>query len=298
MVSFDGKTVIVTGGGRGIGRETCELLGELGANVVVNDVGGDKTGEGGDERVADEAVAAIEAAGANAVADYHDVGTVDGADGVVETALDAFGDLDAVYNNAGILRENSLVAMDEREFDEVLRVHLKGTFLVSQRAGRYWRNQSKDGVDRPRAVVNASSDVAAGALAAQGSSYGLANYAAAKAGILGLTRNAAEELGRYGVRVNAIWPGAATRLTETLPMELPDPEPVAHTVAYLASEDAEITGQTVRIMGDRIDLVDPAPRIGCTAFSGGDAWTVGELDARFPDTLGAAAEFPVDDPGN
>lgn len=193
MVSFDGRTVIVTGGGRGIGRAACELFGDLGANVVVNGIGGDKQGAGSEKRVADEVVAAVEDAGGTATADYNDVGTMDGADSLVESAIDEFGRLDAVYNNAGILRENSLVSMTEAEWDEVIRVHLKGMFAVSQRAGQHWREQHKAGVERPRAIVNASSDVAAGVFSEQGSSYGLGNYAAAKAGILGLTRNAAEE---------------------------------------------------------------------------------------------------------
>lgn len=290
MVDFEGRTVIVTGGGRGIGREACELFGDLSANVVVNDIGGDKEGEGGTDRVADRVVAAIEDAGGTATADYNDIGTMAGAEGVLERALDEFGRLDAVYNNAGILRENSLVSMSETEWDEVIRVHLKGMFAVSQRAGQHWREQYKAGVDRPRAIVNASSDVAAGVFSEQGSSYGLGNYAAAKAGILGLTRNAAEEYAEYGVRVNAIWPAAATRLTETLPMDLPDPEPVAHLVAYLASEDCDVSGQTIRIAGDRIDLVDPAPQPQYTAYAGGEQWSVDELDERFAETVGTHVE--------
>ncbi len=211
MVSFQEKTVVVTGGGRGIGRKTCELFGDLGANVVVNDIGANKKGQGGNEQIADDVVAAIEDAGGTAIPDFNDVGTIEGADHLIQNALDEFGRLDAVYNNAGILRENSLVAMSESEWDEVIRVHLKGMFAVSQRAGQHWRQQHKKGIDRPRAIVNASSDTAAGGISEQGSSYGLGNYASAKAGVLGLTRNAAEEFSKYGVRVNAIWPGAATR---------------------------------------------------------------------------------------
>lgn len=293
MVTHDGSAVVVTGGGRGIGRETCELLGELGAEVVVNDVGGDKTGDGAQERVADTVVEAIESAGGTAVANYGDVGTVEGAASAVETAIEEFGRLDAVYNNAGILRENSLVSMSEAEWDEVLRVHLKGMWAVLREAGRHWREEHKSGVDREWAVVNASSDVAAGPFSRQGSAYGLGNYAAAKAGILGLTRCAAEEFAGYGVRVNAIWPAAATRLTETLPMELPNPEPVAHLVAYLLSDDCDVTGQTLRIGGDRIDLMSAAPVQESTAFASDD-WTMAELEARFSETLGEKATFPVE----
>jgi NAD(P)-dependent dehydrogenase (short-subunit alcohol dehydrogenase family) len=293
MVTFDERAVVVTGGGRGIGRETCELLGELGASVVVNDIGSDKTGEGTQEGVADTVVEAIESAGGTAVADYGDVGTVAGAASAVETAIEEFGRLDAVYNNAGVLRENSLVSMTEDEWDGVMRVHLKGTWAVLREAGRHWRDQHKSGVERDRAVVNASSDVSAGVFSRQGSAFGLGNYAAAKAGMLGLTRCAAEEFAGYGVRVNAIWPAAATRLTESLPMELPNPEPVGHLVAYLLSNECDLTGQTVRIGGDRIDLMSPAPVEECTAFASGD-WTVSELESRFPETLGEGAAFPVE----
>ena len=295
MVALDSKSVVVTGGGRGIGKEACELLGELGVNVVVNDVGGDKTGEGAAERPADAVVATIQEAGGTAVADHSDVGTVDGAASAVNTAIEEFGRLDGIYNNAGILRENSLVGMSESEWDEVIRVHLKGMWAVMRHGARHWREQYKEGVERDWAVVNASSDVSAGAFSRQGSAFGLGNYAAAKAGILGLTRCAAEELGNYGVRVNAIWPAAATRLTETLPMDVPDPEPVAHLVAYLLDDGCDVTGQTIRIGGDRVDLVSPAPQVEATAFSGGQTWTVDELDDRFDATLGTAVENPFTD---
>lgn len=290
MVTYDDRSVLVTGAGRGIGRAAAEEFARLGGNVVVNDVGGDKTGEGDSERPADEVVAAIEDDGGSAVADYSDVGTMDGAETAVETAYDAFGDLDVVYNNAGILRESALVSMTEDEFDEVARVHLKGMFAVTRHAGARWREEQKDGVERQRAIVNASSDIAAGAFLEPNSAHGLGNYAMAKAGILGLTRNAAEELSRYDVRVNAVWPVADTRLTETLPLELPDPGPVASVVAYLASTDCDLNGQTLRIGGDRLDLVDPAPLPRATAYSSGDAWTTEEVAERFDESLGQHVE--------
>jgi NAD(P)-dependent dehydrogenase (short-subunit alcohol dehydrogenase family) len=304
MVSFDGRTVLVTGGGRGIGRAACEQFGRLGANVVVNDIGGSKTGEGDDERPAETVAGAVENAGGSAVPEFSDVGTMDGAEAAVETAYEAFGGLDVVYNNAGILRESTLVNMSEEEFDEVIRVHLKGMFAVTRHAAECWRDDYKDHepdgpddadtTDRwgDRAVVNASSDVSAGAFSGQASAYGLGNYAMAKAGILGLTRTAAEELAAYDVRVNAIWPAADTRLTETLPVDLPGPDPVAALVAYLASEECRASGQTFRVGGDRLDLISPAPRTEATAYAGGDSWTLEELADRFGESVGQRVDDP------
>jgi len=286
MVEFNDRTVLVTGAGRGIGQATAEAFGKRGANVVVNDVGVTKDGSDDATRPADRTVQLVGEAGGDAVPEYSDIGTMDGAVSAVKTAYEEFGRLDVVYNNAGILRESSLVSMTEDEFDEVIRVHLKGMFAVLQAAAQRWQDEHKSGVKRERAVVNASSDMAAGAFLEPNSAHGLGNYAMAKAGILGLTRTAAEELTNYDVRVNAVWPMAETRMTETLPLDLPAPEPVAETVAFLASEECNLTGQTVRVGGDRVDLVDPAPLPRATAYASDGAWDAEQLAERFEATLG------------
>jgi NAD(P)-dependent dehydrogenase (short-subunit alcohol dehydrogenase family) len=286
MVDLSDRTVVVTGAGRGIGEATALAFGERGANVVVNDVGVSKEGDPESDRPADQTVAAVEAAGGTAAPDYSDVGTVDGAGGVVDRAYESFGRLDVVYNNAGILRESSLVSMTEEDFDEVIRVHLKGMFLVLRAAAKRWREEYNAGTERDRAIVNASSEMAAGAFMPGNSAYGLGNYAMAKAGILGLTRTAAEELADYDVRVNTIWPMASTRMTEKLPVDLPAPDPVAETVVFLARTNCEFTGQTLRVGGDRIDLVDPAPLPRATAYAPTDAWDAEGLADRFDETLG------------
>lgn len=162
----------------------------------------------------------------------------------------------------------------------MVRVHLKETFSVLRHAASYWRTESKDGVERERAVVNASSDIASGG-------FGLANYATAKARVLGLTRTADEELSKYDVRVNAVWPVADTRLTEEWPEDLPGPEPCGSMVVYLASETCDVTGQTLRIGGDRIDIVTPAPEYEYTLVGGGN-WNPEGIAERFGDTLGTA----------
>jgi NAD(P)-dependent dehydrogenase (short-subunit alcohol dehydrogenase family) len=245
----DDRVCIVTGAGRGIGREYALLLAHHGAKVVVNDVGGARDGSGHDAGPAQEVVDEITSAGGTAVANTDDIGTWDGGRAIVRQAVDSFGDLHVVVNNAGILRDRMLFSMTEAEWDDVIRVHLKGTFVTSRHAAAYWRDQAKNGVEIDARLINTTS--VAGIYANPGQT----NYGAAKAGIAAFTQIAALELGRYGVTANAVAPGALTRLTEdlTLPDEMLDrfqPRWVAPLVVWLASpRSRDITGQVFESSG-------------------------------------------------
>src|SRR5438128_7196784 len=211
MGSLDGKVAIVTGAGRGIGRCEALLLASEGAKVVVNDLGGDWAGEGKDDRPAQQVVDEIKAAGGEAVANYDDVGSWEGAQKLVQQAIDTFGELNILVNNAGILRDKMSFNMDESDWDAVINVHLKGHFVPSRFAGAYWRQKTKDTGDPVNAkVINTASESGLYGNAGQ------LNYAAAKAGIAAMTIVLARELERFGVRVNAIAPVALTRMTEDL----------------------------------------------------------------------------------
>lgn len=253
----DGRVAIVTGAGRGIGRGHALELARQGAAVVVNDIGGAVDGTGNDVGPAQQVVDEIVAAGGRAVANTDDVADWDGARRLVDTALDEFGQLDVLVNNAGILRDRMLFNMSEDEWDAVIRVHLRGTFAPMRFAAEHWREQAKAGVDVDARIVNTSST--SGLFANPGQS----NYGAAKSGIATLSIIASKELGRYGVRVNAIAPGARTRMTENLGNGRPAPEPgawdprspdnVAPLVTWLASaESADVTGQVFLVGGGRI----------------------------------------------
>ncbi len=215
MGALDGRVAIITGAGRGIGREHALLLAAEGAKVVVNDLGGpvDGSGDGsGDDRSpAEQVVAEITEAGGEAIANADDVADWDGGKRLVDAAIDAFGDLHVLVNNAGILRDRVLVNMTEEDWDSVIHVHLKGHFVPTRHAAAYWREKSKAGEDVKASVINTSST--SGLLGNPGQS----NYGAAKAGIGAFTVIAAQELSRYGVRVNAIAPAARTRMTESTP---------------------------------------------------------------------------------
>ena len=211
MGLLDGKVAVVTGAGRGIGREEALLLAAEGAKVIVNDVGAGLHGEsGGDAHPAEEVVELIKAAGGEAAVNGDDISSWAGGKKVVDQAVDTFGSLDILVNNAGILRDKMSFNMDESDWDDVIRVHLKGHFAATHHAAVYWRNRSKSGEDVTGRIINTSSE------AGLFGNAGQANYSAAKAGIAALTWVEARELGRYGVTSNAIAPRARTRMTETI----------------------------------------------------------------------------------
>lgn len=264
MSLLDGRVAIVTGAGRGIGRAHALHFAQLGAAVVVNDLGGSNTGEGSDVAPAQEVADEINAAGGRAVANADSVADWDNAKKLVDQAISEFGQLDIVVNNAGILRDGFIAGLDEAQWDAVLNVHLKGHFNLLHHAGAYWKDQSKAGRQSVAAVVNTAS--ASGTFSVL---PGQANYAAAKAGIAALTQVAAAELDRYGVRVNAIAPVARTRLTLATPgmgaifaEEVPEgqfdsfaPENIAPVAAFLAGPTCQLTGKVLAVQGGAISLL-------------------------------------------
>ena len=292
------RVVAVTGAGRGLGRAHALEFARQGALVVVNDLGVARDGTGGTSSgPAEEVVKEIEALGGRAVASTHDIATEDGAAALVALALEAFGRLDVLVNNAGFLRDRMLVNLSEEEWDAVVRVHLKGHFLPLKHAGRYWRAESKAGRPVDARVVNTSSG--AGLLG----SVGQGNYSAAKAGIVGLTLVASAELGRYGVTVNAIAPSARTRMTEEVfaatmapPAEggfdAMAPENVSPLVVWLGSaQSRHVTGRVFEAEGGRICLMDPF-RHG-PAIDRGARWDPADVG---PAVRGLLAEAPEPEP--
>jgi NAD(P)-dependent dehydrogenase (short-subunit alcohol dehydrogenase family) len=259
----EGRVAIVTGGGRGIGRGHAIELARQGAKVVVNDLGAEVDGTGGSPGPAGEVVDEIRAMGGEAVANGDDVADFDGAGRLVQGAIETFGGLDVLVNNAGILRDRMLVNMTIEEWDAVIRVHLRGTFAPTRWAAAYWRDRAKAGEHNDARIINTSSS------SGIYGNIGQTNYGAAKAGIASFTIIASMELARYGVTVNALAPGARTRMTESLIAArggddvAPDafdpraPDNVAPIVAWLASsESAAITGRVFNVAGGRLSVAE------------------------------------------
>lgn len=276
--SLEGKVAIVTGAGRGLGRAHSLTLAAEGARVVVNDLG--------DE--AEAVVAEIEAAGGEAVVNHGSVSDWEATEAMVAQAVDTYGDLHIVVNNAGILRDKMSFNMDESDWDAVVDVHLKGHFCLSRHAGAYWRNQAKAGATVGRRIINTSSE------AGLFGSAGQANYAASKAGIIGLTLVFGREYARFGVTANAIAPRARTRMTEDIEFfKAPEegafdrfaPENVSAVVAWLASDAAaDVSGQVFIVIGGDVHLFRP-PAIEASIHKD-DRWSIDELVASSGELFG------------
>jgi NAD(P)-dependent dehydrogenase (short-subunit alcohol dehydrogenase family) len=265
MGMLDGKVAIVTGAGRGVGRGEAIMLADHGAKVVVNDLGASVVGEGADLTPAQEVVEVIKRRGGEAIANGDDVGDFEGARRIVQSAIDAFGRLDVLVNNAGILRDRMIFSMSEEEFDSVIRVHLKGTWNTMHHASVYWRNESKEGRQPRASIINTVSSAGLQGQASQ------SNYGAAKAGIAAMTIIASLELARYGVRANCIGPGGFTRMVgvarEDVVVKNPEeyesfdpmnPGNSAPGVVWLASDDSiPVTGQVLRVVGNTIAIYKP-----------------------------------------
>jgi len=274
--SLDGRVGIITGAGRGLGREHALLFASEGARVVVNDLGD----------AADAVAEEIRAAGGEATASTHDITSWDGGEALIAHAIDTFGRLDVLVNNAGILRDRMLVSMSEAEWDEVVSVHLKGHFVPTRFAAAHWREQVKAGAEVQASIIHTSST--SGLLGNPGQT----NYGAAKAGIGAFSIICAQELARYGVRSNCIAPAARTRLTEATPglgemvaapadgFDVWDPANVSPLVAYLATADCPLTGRTFFAQGGTVRVLEPW-QLG-ERIERDDRWTISDLAKELP----------------
>jgi NAD(P)-dependent dehydrogenase (short-subunit alcohol dehydrogenase family) len=292
MGSLDGRVAIITGAGRGIGREHALLFAAEGAKVVVNDLGGAVDGSGDDRTPAQQVVDEIKDMGGDAIASADDIASWDGGQQLIDTAVGAFGDVHVLVNNAGILRDRMLVNMSQEDWDSVIHVHLKGHFVPTRFAAAYWREQTKQGQDVRASVINTSST--SGLLGNPGQT----NYGAAKAGIAAFSVIAAQELARYGVRVNAIAPAARTRMTEQTPglgdivkapsdpgtFDVWNPSNVSPLVAYLATESCPISGKVLFVQGGQVRLFQPWTMTA--TLDKNDRWTVADLAKELPSIIG------------
>ena len=281
MGALDGRVAIITGAGRGLGREHALLFAAEGAKIVVNDLGGANDGSGSDMTPAQQTVADIKAMGGEAIVNTDNVADWEGSKRMIDSAIEAFGDLDILVNNAGILRDRVLVNMSEAEWDAVIQVHLKGHFAPTHHAAAYWREQAKAGITKPRNLVHTSST------SGLFSNPGHANYGAAKSGIATFSQICAKELSRYNVKSNAIAPAARTRLTMATPgledvmaakdgkFDEWDPANVSPLVAYLASDLCEFSGETFYVQGGQVTRV--ATWAMAEEIKQDDRWTVSAL---------------------
>ncbi|HYP74763.1 MAG TPA: SDR family NAD(P)-dependent oxidoreductase [Polyangiaceae bacterium] len=275
MGLLDGKVTVITGAGNGIGRASALLFAREGAQVLVNDLGGARDGSGAAAAAADAVVAEIRAAGGSAEASHDSVASQEGADAIIAKALSAFGRVDVLLNNAGILRDKTLLKMSREDWQAVVDVHLSGSFFCTQAAARSMKEQGSG------SIINTTS--VSGMLG----NFGQANYAAAKAAIYGLTRTASIELQRYGVRVNAVAPIAKTRMTEDLPMfetieDTLSPAHVAPAHLFLASNlSHDVTGVVLAVAGARMSVFKVVESAGKYKESDGGVWSAQEIADHF-----------------
>jgi NAD(P)-dependent dehydrogenase (short-subunit alcohol dehydrogenase family) len=291
MGLLDGRVAIITGAGRGIGREHALLFAAEGAKVVVNDLGGNLDGSSSEGTPAEQVVAEIKAMGGEAVANHDDITDWEGGQRLINTAIETFGDLHVLVNNAGILRDRVLVNLSEDDWDSVIKVHLKGHFVPTRHAATYWREQAKQGKQVKACIINTSST--SGLIG----NVGQSNYGAAKSGIASFTVIIAEELGRYGVRANAIAPAARTRMTESTPglsdvVKAPtdgatfdawDPANISPLVAALAVEDCPATGEVFFVQGGTVRRFQNWTMK--ETLEKNERWTVADLSAELPKLL-------------
>jgi NAD(P)-dependent dehydrogenase (short-subunit alcohol dehydrogenase family) len=287
----EGRVVIVTGAGGGIGRAHAMLYAAEGASVVVNDLGGSRSGEGSNVGAAQAVVDEIEQAGGTATANTDDISSWEGAEKLIRQAIDTYGTLDVLVNNAGILRDKMMVNMTEAEWDAVIKVHLKGTFAPAHFAAAYWREKSKAGEAVDARIINTTSP--SGIFG----NVGQSNYGAAKAGIAAFTVITSQELGRYGVTCNAIAPTAVTRMTEDLGMmqgidektrDLLAPESISPIVVWLGSTASNgITGRVFGVTGNKISVAEGWAYGPSTDRD--ERWMPGELSEVIPGLVGDAA---------